>query len=202
MSYAYPSLKRMMDVVGALIGLLLFTVPMLVIGFLIYWRMGRPVLFKQIRAGKDGKPFTIYKFRTMTNSRDDDGELLPADDRITPLGRKLRNSSADELPELLNVLIGEMSLVGPRPLHMEYNDRYDEIQRKRLNVKPGMTGLAVIQGREHLSWDEKFRYDVHYVENRSITMDIQIILKTVWMVLNRTGSEPPDGPVSEPFEGY
>lgn len=200
-SAMYLMAKRTLDVSGAIVGLVVFALPMLVIAGLIYRRMGRPILFTQERAGKHGDPFTIYKFRTMTNETDEAGDLLPAEDRITPLGHKLRTTTLDELPEFFNVLRGEMSLVGPRPLHTKYNDRYDEFQAQRLSVKPGMTGLAVIRGRETLAWENRFEHDVEYVVNRSVLLDLTIILKTILMVVTREGSEPDGGKIKEEFHG-
>lgn len=201
MQQPYRILKRTTDLVGAIVGLLLFAIPMLVISLLILWQMGRPILFTQERAGTHGEPFTIYKFRTMTNETDDAGNLLPAEERITPLGHTLRTTTMDELPEFLNVLRGDMSLVGPRPLHTRYVDRYNDHEARRLLVKPGMTGLAVIHGREEQDWDERFKYDVEYVQSRNLVLDVVIILKTIVIVLQRSGAEPADGTIKEEFSG-
>ncbi|MFN4034209.1 MAG: sugar transferase [Fimbriimonadales bacterium] len=180
-------LKRGMDV--AVSGLLLIAFAPLLIGLaLLVWRqLGRPILFRHVRPGLLGKPFVIYKFRTMTNARDAQGNLLPDSERLTPFGKWLRATSLDELPELLNVLKGEMSLVGPRPLLMEYLERYTPEQARRHEVKPGITGWAQIHGRNALSWDEKFKLDVWYVDNWSLWLDIKILWRTLWIVLKREG---------------
>jgi sugar transferase EpsL len=155
---------------------------------LLVWRtMGRPVLFRHVRPGLHGKPFVMYKFRTMRDLRDAEGKLLPDEARLTPFGRWLRTTSLDELPELVNVLRGEMSLVGPRPLLMEYLDRYTPEQARRHEVKPGITGWAQIHGRNNLSWDERFKLDVWYVDNWSLWLDVKILWRTLWMVLRREG---------------
>ncbi|MFN7015818.1 MAG: sugar transferase [Fimbriimonadales bacterium] len=180
-------LKRGMDV--AVSGLLLIALAPLLIGLaLLVWRqLGRPILFRQARPGLHGKPFVMYKFRTMTEARDAHGNPLPDSERLTPFGRWLRATSLDELPELLNVLKGEMSLVGPRPLLMEYLERYTPEQARRHEVKPGITGWAQIHGRNALSWEEKFQLDVWYVDNWSLWLDVKILWRTVWIVLKREG---------------
>lgn len=157
------------------------------LSLLVAVRLGRPILFTQTRPGLHGKPFTIYKFRTMTNERDADGNLLPDPQRLTPFGRFLRSTSLDELPELFNVLKGDISLVGPRPLLMQYLERYTPKQARRHEVRPGITGWAQINGRNALSWEEKFALDVWYVDNCSLWLDIRIIALTVWKVLRREG---------------
>lgn len=157
------------------------------ISLLIRTRLGYPILFTQTRPGLHGKPFTIYKFRTMTDERDADGKLLPDSDRLTRLGRFLRSTSLDELPELFNVIKGEMSLVGPRPLLMQYLNRYTPEQARRHEVRPGITGWAQINGRNALSWEEKFALDVWYVDNCSLWLDIRIIALTIWKVFRREG---------------
>jgi lipopolysaccharide/colanic/teichoic acid biosynthesis glycosyltransferase len=155
---------------------------------LLVWRtMGRPVLFRQARPGLHGKPFVMYKFRTMRDLRDAEGNLLPDEARLTPFGRWLRTTSLDELPELVNVLRGEMSLVGPRPLLMEYLERYTPEQARRHEVKPGITGWAQIHGRNNLSWEERLRLDVWYVDHWSLWLDLKILWRTLWMVLRREG---------------
>ncbi|HHW40486.1 MAG TPA: sugar transferase [Syntrophomonadaceae bacterium] len=180
-------IKRLIDFLGALFGLLVLSPLMLIIAILVLVSMGAPVLFRQVRPGLHGKPFVLYKFRTMRDAFDGDGKPLPDDRRLTPLGRFLRNTSLDELPELYNVLKGEMSLVGPRPLLMEYLDRYTPEQARRHEVKPGITGWAQVHGRNALSWEEKFRLDVWYVNHRSLWLDIKILLLTLWKVLRREG---------------
>lgn len=182
----YP-LKRVLDSVGASLGIVMAAPLMLGIGAAIRLTMGTQVFFRQIRPGLHGKPFAMVKFRTMTDARDSDGNLLPDAERLTPFGQFLRRSSIDELPELINVLRGEMSLVGPRPLLMQYLDRYTPEQARRHEVKPGITGWAQINGRNALTWEEKFSYDVWYVEHCSFWLDLQIIALTVLKVLRREG---------------
>jgi sugar transferase EpsL len=157
------------------------------IAALVRLKLGRPILFRQVRPGLDGKPFKLLKFRTMSESRDNTGNYLPAEQRLTSLGRWLRSASLDELPEVLNVLLGEMSLVGPRPLLMQYLDRYTPTQARRNEVKPGITGWAQVNGRNNISWEEKFRLDVWYVDHQSFWLDIRILWKTAWAVLRRSG---------------
>lgn len=180
-------LKRLMDLCLASVALVLLALPMLVIALLVRLSLGSPVLFRQQRAGLHGKPFTLIKFRTMRDLRDERGELLPDEVRLTRFGKWLRHTSLDELPELLNVLKGEMSLVGPRPLLLEYLPRYNAQQARRHEVKPGITGWAQVSGRNALSWEEKFRLDVWYVDNRNFWLDIKILLLTLWKVLKREG---------------
>lgn len=180
-------MKRLIDILGAGIGLVLLSPILLYLFWKIRQDMGSPVLFRQTRPGKQGKPFGMIKFRSMRDAIGQDGAPLPDSERITPLGRKLRSSSADELPELWNVLKGEMSLVGPRPLLMEYLPLYSPEQARRHEVRPGVTGWAQINGRNTLSWDEKFALDVWYVDNRTIWLDIKIIGMTISKVLNRDG---------------
>lgn len=180
-------LKRVFDVVVSAIALVALAPVMGLIALAVWRTMGRPVLFRQVRPGLHGKPFVMYKFRTMRDLRDAEGKLLPDEMRLTPFGRWLRATSLDELPELLNVLRGEMSLVGPRPLLMEYLERYTPEQARRHEVKPGITGWAQIHGRNNLSWDERFKLDVWYVDNWSLWLDLKILWRTLWMVLRREG---------------
>jgi len=180
-------LKRVFDVVVSAIALVALAPVMGLIALAVWRMMGRPVLFRHVRPGLHGKPFVMYKFRTMRDLRDAEGKLLPNEARLTPFGRWLRSTSLDELPELLNVLRGEMSLVGPRPLLMEYLDRYTPEQARRHEVKPGITGWAQIHGRNNLSWDERFKLDVWYVDNWSLWLDVKILWRTLWMVLRREG---------------
>ncbi|EKT4473781.1 sugar transferase [Pseudomonas putida] len=180
-------MKRLIDFTGALIGLILLSPIILVVAVLIKYRLGGPVLFRQVRPGLGGKPFEMVKFRTMRDACDHNGVPLPDSQRMTPFGSFLRSSSLDELPELWNVLKGEMSLVGPRPLLMEYLPLYNERQYLRHQVRPGVTGWAQINGRNALSWPEKFELDVWYVENRSFWLDIKIIALTVKKVLKKDG---------------
>lgn len=182
-----PLLKRLIDIVGASVGILLTAPVMLVLALLVRLIMGKPVLFRQMRPGLHGKPFTMLKFRTMTDRRDANGELLPDELRLTKFGKWLRSTSLDELPELFNVLKGEMSLVGPRPLLMEYLPRYTPEQARRHEVKPGITGWAQIHGRNALSWEEKFQLDVWYVDHWNLWLDMKILWLTIWKVLKREG---------------
>ena len=194
-------LKRVLDIAGALAGLLLLSPVFLGITLAIRRRMGPPALFSQLRAGLGGRPFRLYKFRSMTDARDGDGSLLPDADRLTPLGLFLRRTSLDELPQLWNVLRGAMSLVGPRPLLPEYVPLYDERQRKRLSVRPGITGWAQINGRNALTWEEKFELDVWYVEHRTFWLDLKILAATAWKVLRREGIAAPGEATMPPFRG-
>lgn len=180
-------LKRFLDVTGAAAGLLLLSPVVLTVAWLVRTRLGSPVLFVQVRPGLHGKPFRMYKFRTMTDARGPDGQLLPDAERLTSFGQLLRATSLDELPELINVLKGEMSLVGPRPLLMEYLPLYSPDQARRHEVRPGITGWAQINGRNAISWDEKFALDVWYVNHQSVWLDIRIIALTVWRVISREG---------------
>ncbi len=177
----YPPLKRAIDIVGSALGLLVAAVPMAVLALLIWRDIGRPVLFLQVRPGKDAKPFTLVKFRTMRDGTGSDAE------RLTPLGRFIRSLSLDELPELWNVLRGDMSLVGPRPLLTSYLPRYTSTQARRHEVRPGLTGLAQVQGRNTLSWEHRFELDVHYVDTWSVRLDLAIMARTLWLVVKRDG---------------
>jgi len=180
-------MKRCFDVLVAVAALLVHAMPLLVLALLVRVKLGKPVLFAQIRPGMHGKPFRMVKFRTMTDARGSDGILLPDAARLTPFGRFLRATSLDELPELWNVLKGDMSLVGPRPLLMEYLSLYTAEQARRHDVRPGVTGWAQINGRNALSWEEKFALDVWYVEHRSFALDIKILWRTARKVLVREG---------------
>jgi len=182
-----PLSKRLFDLILTLPGLLLISPLLGLIGVLVRIFLGSPLLFLQMRPGKSGEPFTVYKFRTMTDVRDSGKHLLSDAERMTGLGRFLRSLSLDELPELFNVLRGEMSLVGPRPLLMQYLDRYSTEQARRHEVLPGMTGWAQVNGRNALTWEDKFRYDVWYVDNWSLWLDIKILLNTAWKVITREG---------------
>ncbi|QNA89669.1 sugar transferase [Massilia sp. Dwa41.01b] len=180
-------MKRLFDLLVAATALLVLAVPLALFALVLRRKLGSPVLFRQKRPGIDGKVFEMVKFRTMTDARDEAGELLPDSVRLTRFGRFLRSSSIDELPELWNVLKGEMSLVGPRPLLVEYLDLYTQDQARRHEVRPGITGWAQVNGRNALSWNEKFRLDVWYVDNRSIWLDMKILWLTVKKVLIREG---------------
>jgi lipopolysaccharide/colanic/teichoic acid biosynthesis glycosyltransferase len=180
-------MKRLFDFVAASLALLLLALPLLALGWLIRRKLGSPVLFTQVRPGLHGLPFTMVKFRTMTDARDASGALLPDAQRLTSFGRFLRASSLDELPELWNVLKGDMSLVGPRPLLMEYLPLYTPEQARRHAVRPGITGWAQVNGRNAISWTDKFALDVWYVDNHSLWLDVQILWRTVRKVLVRDG---------------
>jgi lipopolysaccharide/colanic/teichoic acid biosynthesis glycosyltransferase len=180
-------MKRVLDVIGAVIGLLCFALPLLMLAWQIRRRLGSPVFFTQVRPGLRGMPFKMVKFRTMTDERDADAQLLPDAVRLTPFGRWLRATSLDELPELWNVLKGEMSLVGPRPLLMEYLPLYSPNQARRHDVRPGITGWAQVNGRNAITWEEKFKLDVWYVDHRTLWLDIKILWLTVKRVLVRDG---------------
>lgn len=180
-------MKRLFDLLLATVALLLLGIPLLFLVWKVRSKLGSPVFFRQTRPGLNAHPFNMVKFRTMTDARGPDGRLLPDAQRLTQFGRFLRSSSMDELPELWNVFKGEMSLVGPRPLLMEYLPLYSPTQARRHDVRPGITGWAQINGRNALSWDEKFKLDVWYVENRTIWLDIKILWMTVRKVLVREG---------------
>jgi len=193
--------KRILDLALIIPGLV-FLLPFLAAAaFLVRIKLGSPVLFRQMRPGMQGKPFELYKFRTMNNKCDLDGNLLPDAERLTKFGRLLRATSIDELPELFNVLKGDMSLVGPRPLLMQYLDRYTPEQARRHEVKPGITGWAQINGRNALTWEEKFKLDVWYVDNQSFWLDIKIIFMTIWKILKREGINQQGQATMEEFKG-
>jgi lipopolysaccharide/colanic/teichoic acid biosynthesis glycosyltransferase len=180
-------MKRVFDLSIALVVAILMALPLLLLAIAVRWRLGAPVLFLQVRPGLKGRSFTMVKFRTMTDARGTEGQLLPDVDRMTPFGRWLRESSLDELPELWNVLKGEMSLVGPRPLLLEYLPLYTREQARRHEVRPGITGWAQVNGRNEISWEEKFKLDLWYVENQSTWLDLKILWLTVRKVLLRHG---------------
>jgi sugar transferase EpsL len=193
--------KRIFDILAALLGIILLAPLLLLIALLVRVFHGAPVLFGQTRPGYKGTLFRIYKFRTMTDARAADGSLLPDAERLTPLGRFLRASSLDELPELFNILRGEMSLVGPRPLLVQYLERYSPEQMRRHDVLPGITGWAQVNGRNVLTWEEKFALDVWYVDNWSFWLDIKILFLTVWKVFKREGISQPGHATAEEFMG-
>lgn len=178
-------MKRLVDILLSSIGLLLLAIPLLVLIGLVRRKLGSPVFFRQVRPGLHGKPFEMVKFRTMTDERDSTGVLQPDAARMTPFGQFLRSTSLDELPELWNVLKGDMSLVGPRPLLMEYVPLYTPVQARRHEVRPGVTGWAQVNGRNAISWEDKFRLDVWYVDHRSFWLDVRILWLTVRKVLDR-----------------
>lgn len=193
--------KRLIESAVAAAACLALSPLILLVALLVAARLGRPVLFSQERPGLRGEPFRILKFRSMSESRDSDGRLLPDTDRLTPLGRIMRASSLDELPELWNVIRGDMSLVGPRPLLTEYLDRYSPEQARRHEIRPGITGWAQIHGRNELSWESKFAYDVWYVDNLSLGLDLRILSTTVWRVLTRHGISAEGHATMSKFEG-
>ena len=194
-------MKRIFDLIVSIILLLIFIIPILLISIVVLISMGSPILFKQKRPGLHGKPFYIYKFRRMTNETDEHGNVLPTEQRITKLGKVLRKLSLDELPQLFNVLKGDISLVGPRPLLMEYLPLYNEEQARRHEVKPGITGWAQVNGRNAITWEERFELDVWYVDNQSFWLDIKILLLTVLKVFKREGINPEDKQFVEKFQG-
>lgn len=194
-------MKRLLDWISSALALLLFSPLLVLLALIVRVKLGAPVLFRQQRPGKNGRPFVMYKFRTMTSVTDASGDLLPDHLRLTRFGRFLRSSSLDELPELINVLKGEMSLVGPRPLLMEYLPLYSTEQARRHEVKPGITGWAQVNGRNAISWDDKFKLDVWYVDNRSMALDVRILLLTVAKVFKREGISQEGQATMEKFTG-
>jgi len=194
-------LKRFTDIVAGAVALAVLSPLMIILAFMIRCKLGTPVLFRQQRPGLGGRPFWLLKFRTMTEARDARGNLLPDAARLTAFGRFLRATSLDELPELLNVLKGDMSLVGPRPLLMQYLDRYTPEQARRHEVRPGITGWAQVNGRNAITWEEKFKLDVWYVDNWSLWLDIKIIFMTVWKIFKREGISQPGQATMEEFRG-
>jgi len=193
--------KRLLDLALTIPALILLAPLFVLLALLVRLRLGSPVLFRQQRPGLCGQPFTLFKFRTMTDARDAQGHLLPDANRLTRFGRFLRSTSLDELPELFNVLKGEMSLVGPRPLLMQYLERYTPEQVRRHEVKPGLTGWAQVNGRNALTWEQKFALDVWYVDHWSLWLDLSIILLTAWKVLIREGISQPGQATMKEFLG-
>ena len=196
-----PVSKRLLDILLTIPGIILISPLILVVALFVWISHGLPVIFRQERGGYRGTKFAVYKFRTMTDTRDPEGELLPDDLRLTHFGRFLRSTSLDELPELLNVLKGEMSLVGPRPLFAYYLDRYNPEQARRHDVLPGITGWVQVNGRNALTWEDKFRLDVWYVDHWSFWLDIKTLLLTFWKVLKREGITQPGHVTMEEFTG-
>ncbi len=197
----YKCVKRFFDIVSSLLAIIALAVPMVILAVLIRVKLGGPVLFKQERPGKDGRIFTLIKFRTMTNACDENGELLPDEVRLTKFGIFLRSTSLDELPELFNILKGDMSVIGPRPLLVQYLPRYNEHQSRRHLVRPGLTGWAQVNGRNAISWEQKFDYDVEYVENVNLFLDIKIIFMTVINVIKKDGISSETSATMEEFMG-
>lgn len=194
-------IKRPQDFLCASAALIVLSPVMAVTALLVRVKLGSPVIFRQERPGEDGKPFMLYKFRSMTDERDENGELLPDEDRLPPFGQKLRATSLDELPELVNIWKGDMSVVGPRPLLMRYLPRYNAHQYRRNEVRPGFTGLAQVHGRNAITWEEKFDWDVEYVDNVSFLGDWKIIFQTVKTVLSHEGISSGTSVTMEEFMG-
>jgi len=196
-----PTVKRILDFVLSIIIMLVCLPVMLIVGLIIFLTEGKPIFFFHERPGKDGQPFKLIKFRSMRNARDAEGNLLPDGERITNFGNFIRKTSIDELPELINVLRGEMSLVGPRPLLMQYVDRYSPQQFRRHEVLPGITGWAQVNGRNAISWNEKFMLDIWYIDHWSVWLDIKILLLTVWKVISGEGISQPGRATMDEFMG-
>ena len=193
--------KRVLDLVLAVPVLVLLLPVLALVATLVHIRLGSPALFRQQRPGLHGRPFTLFKFRTMTDAQDAQGKLRPDAERLTPLGRFLRSTSLDELPEFLNVLKGDMSLVGPRPLMMQYLDRYTPEQMRRHKVRPGITGWAQVNGRNAITWEQKFALDVWYLDHWSLGLDLKILALTLWKILKREGISQPGQATMEEFMG-
>jgi sugar transferase EpsL len=196
-----PVRKRLLDLAVTIPGLILLSPLLGAMALAVRLGLGRPVLFRHVRPGRGGRPFTLLKFRTMTDARDPQGNLLPDADRLTSFGRLLRSFSLDDLPNLINVLRGEMSVVGPRPLLMQYLERYTPEQARRHAVLPGMTGWAQVNGRNALTWEDKFRLDVWYVDHWSLWLDVKILAITFWKVIRREGINQPGQATAEEFLG-
>ena len=197
----YKYIKRILDIISSLLAIIILSPLLAVTAVLVKTKLGSPVLFKQERPGKDEKIFTLMKFRTMTDERDENGELLPDEVRLTKFGKFLRSTSIDELPELFNILKGDMSVIGPRPLLVEYIPRYNEHQHRRHEVRPGLSGWAQVNGRNTVSWEDKFDMDVHYVDNYSFAMDVKILFMTVLNVLKKEGISSETSATMEVFMG-
>lgn len=193
--------KRSFDLIVSLIAFIVLLPLLFIITILIRIKLGKPVIFKQKRPGLNEKIFTLYKFRTMTDKKDEEGVLLPDSQRLTKFGKFLRSTSIDELPGLINIIKGDMSIVGPRPLLVEYLDKYSNEQRKRHDVRPGLSGYAQISGRNSLSWEDKFKLDIIYVNNVTFKHDVGIILKTILKVIKREGINSSNSVTMEKFEG-
>lgn len=194
-------IKRILDFILSLIALIVLSPVLLVVAILVRIKLGSPIIFKQQRPGKDEKIFTLYKFRTMTDKKDEKGNLLPDSERLTKFGKVLRSTSLDELPELVNILKGDMSIVGPRPLLVEYLPLYSEEQKHRHDVRPGLTGLAQVSGRNSLSWEEKFNDDLQYIKHITFFEDMKIIFMTVAKVFKREGIAQEGNATMEKFTG-
>lgn len=194
-------IKRLLDIFISLSGIIVLSPVLLILWVLVRSKLGSPALFTQLRPGKDEKIFKLYKFRSMTDERDEEGNLLPDEVRLTSFGKKLRSTSLDELPELFNILKGDMSIIGPRPLLIKYLPLYNETQKHRHDVRPGLTGLAQMNGRNAITWEKKFEYDVEYVQNLSFAMDIKIFFGTIRAVLAREGISSESDATMKAFTG-
>lgn len=194
-------IKRVMDILGSLMGLILLSPVFIITAILVYIKLGSPILFVQERVGKDNKVFKMIKFRSMKNDKNKYGEYLSDEERLTPFGEKLRSLSIDELPELINVLKGDMSLVGPRPLLVDYLELYSDEQIRRHEMKPGITGLAQVNGRNSISWGERFKMDVSYIDTYNLFLDIKILFMTVYKVVKRDGISQEGNATMESFTG-
>ena len=193
--------KRLQAIVLSLIAIIILSPILLITYLLVRVKFGKPAIFIQKRVGKDGKVFDLYKFRTMTNQRDEDGKLLPDDQRLTSFGKKLRSTSLDELPELFNVLKGDMALIGPRPLLVKYLPLYNDEQARRHEVRPGLTGYAQVNGRNTITWEDRFKLDVEYVDNVTFLNDWKIIFKTIKTVFKREGISEKGSATMDEFKG-
>ena len=194
-------IKRILDFTLSLLALIILSPLMLIIYILVRIKLGKPAIFKQKRPGKDEKIFTLYKFRTMTDEKDEKGNLLPDEKRLTKFGKFLRSTSLDELPELINIIKGDMAIVGPRPLLVEYLDYYTDEEKHRHDVRPGLTGLAQVSGRNNITWEEKFKQDNKYIKNITSINDIKIIIKTIGKVFKRDGISQDGNATMEKFKG-
>ena len=194
-------IKRLMDFLIAALSIIIFSPLLIILAILVRVKLGGPVIFKQERPGLNGKVFKLYKFRTMTDAKDENGNLLDDEYRLTNFGKKLRSTSLDELPELYNILKGDMSIVGPRPLLVKYLPLYSDEQRRRHDVRPGLTGLAQVSGRNAITWTEKFNKDIEYVDKVSFGLDVSIFFKTIYCVLKREGINSDSAATMEDFTG-
>ncbi|MBF1141803.1 MAG: sugar transferase [[Eubacterium] sulci] len=194
-------IKRFMDFLIAALSIIIFSPLLILLAILVRVKLGGPVIFKQERPGLNGKVFKLYKFRTMTDAKDENGNLLDDEYRLTSFGKKLRSTSLDELPELYNILKGDMSIVGPRPLLVKYLPLYNDEQKRRHDVRPGLTGLAQVSGRNAITWTEKFNRDIEYVDNVSLGLDISIFFKTIYCVLKKEGINSDSAATMEDFTG-
>lgn len=194
-------IKRFMDFLIAALSIIIFSPLLIILAILVRVKLGGPVIFKQERPGLNGKVFKLYKFRTMTDAKDENGNLLDDEYRLTSFGKKLRSTSLDELPELYNILKGDMSIVGPRPLLVKYLPLYNDEQKRRHDVRPGLTGLAQVSGRNAITWTEKFNKDIEYVDNVSLRLDISIFFKTIYCVLKKEGINSDSAATMEDFTG-